>query len=160
MKFTKLQGSGNDFVLLEAGESPRDWSQLAIAMCDRHFGIGADGLLLVLPSKKADFKMRMIDPDGSEAEACGNGLRCLVKYVLEKGLIKKTTRKVTVETIAGIREAEPEGKERREVNIKVSMGEPRFAAGDISLVIEPGGELVDIKKMLGYPLTIANTSLL
>ena len=160
MKFTKLQGSGNDFVLLEAGESPRDWSQLAIAMCDRHFGIGADGLLLVLPSKKADFKMRMIDPDGSEAEACGNGLRCLVKYVLEKGLIKKTTRKVMVETIAGIREAEPEGKERREVNIKVSMGEPRFAAGDISLVIEPGGELVDIKKMLGYPLTIANTNLL
>jgi len=160
MKFTKLQGSGNDFVLLEAGQSLCDWSQLAIAMCDRHFGIGADGLLLVLPSKKADFKMRMIDPDGSEAEACGNGLRCLVKYALEKGLIKKTTRKVTVETIAGIREAEPEGKERREVNIKVSMGEPRFAAGDISLVIEPGGELVDIKKMLGYPLTIANTNLL
>jgi len=160
MKFTKLQGSGNDFVLLEAGQSRRDWSQLAIAMCDRHFGIGADGLLLVLPSKKADFKMRMIDPDGSEAEACGNGLRCLVKYALEKGLIKKTTRKVTVETIAGIREAEPEGKERREVNIKVSMGEPRFAAGDISLVIEPGGELVDINKMLGYPLTIANTNLL
>ncbi|NQT31484.1 MAG: diaminopimelate epimerase [Deltaproteobacteria bacterium] len=160
MKFTKLQGSGNDFVLLEAGESLRDWSQLAIAMCDRHFGIGADGLLLVLPSKMADFKMRMIDPDGSEAETCGNGLRCLVKYVLEKGLIKKTTRKVTVETIAGVRKAEAEGKERGVANIKVSMGEPKFGTGDIPVVIEPGGELVDIKQLLGYPLTIANTNLL
>jgi len=160
MKFTKLQGSGNDFVLLEAEESRRDWPQLAIAMCDRHFGIGADGLLLVLPSKKADFKMRMIDPDGSEAEACGNGLRCLVKYVLEKGLVKKTTRKMTVETIAGLRKAEPEGKERGVASIKVSMGEPRFGIGDIPVVIEPGGELVDIKMMLGYPLTIANTNLL
>jgi diaminopimelate epimerase len=160
MKFAKLQGSGNDFVLLEAGQFQRDWSRLAIAMCDRHFGIGADGLLLILPSKVADFKMRMIDPDGSEAEACGNGLRCLVKYVLEKGLLKKTTCKVLVETIAGVREAEAEGKERRVASIKVSMGEPRFAAGDIPLVIEPGGELVDIKKMLGYPLTIANTNLL
>ncbi len=160
MKFTKLQGSGNDFVLLEADESRRDWSQLAIAMCDRHFGIGADGLLLVLPSNKADFKMRMIDPDGSEAEACGNGLRCLVKYVLEKGLIKKTTRKTTVETIAGVRKAEAEGKERGVDSIKVSMGEPKFGTGDIPVVIEPGGELVDIKKMLGYPLTIANTNLL
>ncbi len=160
MKFTKLQGSGNDFVLLEADESRRDWAELAIAMCDRHFGIGADGLLLVLPSNKADFKMRMIDPDGSEAEACGNGLRCLVKYVLEKGLIKKTTRKMTVETIAGVRKAEAEGKERGVASIKVSMGEPKFGTGDIPVVIEPGGELVDIKKMLGYPLTIANTNLL
>ena len=89
MKFTKVQGSGNDFVLLEADESRQDWSRLAVAMCDRHFGIGADGLLLVLPSDKADFKMRMFDPDGSEAEACGNGLRCLAKYVLEKGLFDK-----------------------------------------------------------------------
>jgi len=160
MKFTKVQGSGNDFVLLEADESKRDWSRLAVAMCDRHFGIGADGLLLVLPSNKADFKMRMFDPDGSEAEACGNGLRCLVKYVLEKGLFNKNASQMNVETMAGTRKVKLEGTGGKIASIEVSMGEPRFAAGDIPLVIEPGGELVDIKKMLGYPLTIDNTNLL
>jgi diaminopimelate epimerase len=160
MKFTKLQGSGNDFVLLEAGQSRRDWSQLAIAMCDRHLGIGADGLLLVLPSKLADFKMRIFNPDGSEAEACGNGLRCLVRYVLEKGLVKTATGQMLVETMSDTRKVEAKGKEGRVANIKVSMGKPKFGAGDIPLVIEPGGDLVDIKKMLGYPLTIANTNLL
>jgi diaminopimelate epimerase len=160
MNFTKLQGSGNDFVLLETDESRRDWSRLAIAMCDRHFGIGADGLLLVLPSSKADFKMRMFDPDGSEAEACGNGLRCLVKYVLEKGLFDKDAARMTVETIAGIRKVKLEGAGGKIAGIKVSMGKPKFAAGDIPMVIEPGGELVDIKKMLGYPVTIENTNLL
>jgi diaminopimelate epimerase len=160
MKFTKVQGSGNDFVLLEADEAQQDWSRLAIAMCDRHFGIGADGLLLVLPSSKADFKMRMFDPDGSEAEACGNGLRCLVKYVLEKGLVKSATRRMTVETMPGIRKVELEGTGGRVASIKVSMGKPKFAAGEIPVVIEPGGELVDIKKMLGYPVTVENTKLL
>ncbi len=160
MKFTKVQGSGNDFVLLEAGESKRDWSRLAISMCDRHFGIGADGLLLVLPSNKADFKMRIFDPDGSEAEACGNGLRCLVKYVLEKGLFNKNASQMNVETMAGIRKVKLEGTGSKIASIEVSMGGPRFGAGDIPLVIEPGGELVDIKKMLGYPLTIDNTNLL
>jgi diaminopimelate epimerase len=160
MKFTKVQGSGNDFVLLEAGEPRRDWSRLAVAMCDRHFGIGADGLLLVLSSNKADFKMRMFDPDGSEAEACGNGLRCLVKYVLEKGLFSKNASQMQVETMAGIRKVKLEGAGGKTAAIEVSMGEPKFTAGDIPLVIEPGGELVDIKKMLGYPLTIENTNLL
>jgi len=160
MKFTKVQGSGNDFVLLEAGEPRRDWSRLAISMCDRHFGIGADGLLLVLPSNKADFKMRMFDPDGSEAETCGNGLRCLVKYVLEKGLFNKNASQMRVETIAGIRKVKLEGAGSKIASIEVSMGKPKFGAGDIPLIIEPGGELVDIKKMLGYPLTIDNTNLL
>jgi diaminopimelate epimerase len=160
MKFTKVQGSGNDFVLLETYETQHDWSRLAIAMCDRHFGIGADGLLLVLASNKADFKMRMFDPDGSEAEACGNGLRCLVKYVLEKGLVKAATRRMTVETMPGIRKVELEGTGGRVASIKVSMGKPKFAAGEIPVVIEPGGELVDIKKMLGYPVTVENTKLL
>jgi len=160
MKFTKVQGSGNDFVLLEGRQAQQDWSQLAIAMCDRHFGIGADGLLLVLPSKVADFKMRVIDPDGTEAEACGNGLRCLAKYVLEKGLISSATHQMLVETIAGIRKVKLEGTGSRVANIKVSMGEPKFGASDIPVVIEPGKDIVDIKKMLGYPVTIDNTNLL
>ena len=160
MKFTKVQGSGNDFVLLEADESRQDWSRLAVAMCDRHFGIGADGLLLVLPSNKADFKMRIFNPDGTEAEACGNGLRCLAKYVSEKGLVKTATSQMLVETISDNRRVELELAGGRVASIKVSMGKPRFAASDIPVVIEPGGELVDIKKMLGYPVTIENTKLL
>ena len=160
MKFTKVQASGNDFVLLEATQAQQDWSRLAVAMCDRHFGIGADGLLLVLPSNKADFKMRMFNPDGPEAEACGNGLRCLVRYVLEKGLVNVTTRQMRVETIAGIRKVKLEGAGGQVASIKISMGKPKFAAADIPMVMEPGGELVDIKKMLGYPLTIDKTNLL
>ncbi|GAI14009.1 unnamed protein product, partial [marine sediment metagenome] len=86
MNFTKVQGAGNDFILVEADKAQRDWPQVAIAMCDRHFGVGSDGLLLMLPSNNADFQMRVFNSDGSEAEACGNGLRCLAKYALHKGL--------------------------------------------------------------------------
>ena len=88
MRFTKVQGAGNDFVLVETDNATgQDWSKLAIAMCCRRFGVGSDGLLLLMPSKAADFEMRMYNPDGSAAEACGNGLRCLIKYVLEKQLL-------------------------------------------------------------------------
>jgi diaminopimelate epimerase len=160
MKFTKLQASGNDFVLLETYETQHNWSRLATAMCDRHLGISADGLLLALPSKMADFKMRMFDPDGTEAEACGNGLRCLVKYVLERGLVRTGTSQLLVETPAGVRKVELEWSGSRAASIKVSMGEPKFAAGEIPVVVEPGGDVVDIKKMLGYPLTIDKTNLL
>ncbi len=89
MNFTKVQGAGNDFILVEASEVKLDWSQMAVAMCDRHFGIGADGLLVLLPSPLADFQMHIFNPDGSEAEACGNGLRCLAKYVIDKGLLSR-----------------------------------------------------------------------
>ncbi len=157
MRFTKLQGSGNDFVLVEAEEAQRDWSKLAIAMCDRHFGVGADGLLLVLPSEVADLKMRVFDPDGSEAGACGNGLRCLAEYASKKGLIKPTYQ-LSVETISGIRKIEPQEKSGQD-NFRVGMGEPKFRASDIPVVIEPGREVVDIKSMLSYPITVEGTEL-
>ncbi len=160
MKFTKLQGSGNDFVLVEADEARRDWPQLAVAMCDRHFGVGADGLLLVSPSEVADFKMRVFDPDGSEARACGNGLRCLVKYALEKGLIRAAAHQMLVETISGIRKIGLHGIGSQVANIKVGMGEPKFKASDIPVVIEPGKDLVDIKSMLSYPVTVKDADLL
>jgi len=149
MNFTKLQGAGNDFVLVETDEARRDWSPLAVAICDRHFGVGADGLLLVSPSKVADFKMRVFDPDGSEARACGNGLRCLAEYALQKGLIRAAPR-LSVETISGIRKIELPGRG----NIRVGMGEPGFKAGDIPVVIEAGRDLIDIKSMMGYPVTV------
>jgi len=160
MNFTKVQGAGNDFILVEADEAQRDWSQLAVAMCDRHFGVGADGLLLVSPSEVADFKMRVFDPDGSEARACGNGLRCLVKYALEKGLIRAAAHQMLVKTISGIRKIELHGLGSQVANIKVGMGEPKFRASDIPVVIEPGKDLVDIKSMLSYPVTVEDADLL
>jgi len=76
MKFTKMQGAGNDFVVIDAKNNRQNWKELAIKMCDRHYGIGADGLLVFLPSKVANFKMRIFNADGSESAVCGNGLRC------------------------------------------------------------------------------------
>ncbi len=108
MKFTKLQATGNDFVLIEAEGMRRDWPKLSRAMCDRRFGVGSDGLILLLPSKKADFRMRMFNPDGSEAEVCGNGLRCFARYVVSTGLAD-ARRSITIETSAGIKTAVPAG---------------------------------------------------
>ena len=157
MKFAKLQGAGNDFVLVETSDAERDWSQLAIAMCDRHFGVGADGLLLLSPSKIADFQMREFNPDGSESEACGNGLRCLVKYVLDTKLVNTGAREVSIATIPGVRRFQPD--KTGGTGIKVGMGIPRFAAEDIPVVMEPGKrELVDIK-LITYPVTVAGKEL-
>lgn len=159
MKFTKLQGAGNDFILVETSDMRRDWSQLAIAMCDRHFGIGADGLLLLLPSKIADFQMREFNPDGSESEACGNGLRCLVRYVMDTKLANTAAQEVSIETVPGVRRFRPDKAGGKTSRIQVGMGIPKFTAEDIPVVIEPGRrELVDIK-LITYPVTIAGKEL-
>ena len=161
MNFTKMQGAGNDFILVAADDAPRDWPQTGIAMCDRHFGIGADGLLLVMPSDTADFRMRIFNPDGSEAEACGNGLRCLVRYVLDRGLVDAEAQEILVETVSGTRKARLHKAEGKVVRIQVSMGEPKFRAKDIPVIIEPDEEnLLDIKPILDYPVTIENRELL
>lgn len=103
--FTKMQGTGNDFVVLDCVAHP-EYLDFALTparaskMCDRHYGIGADGLVLVLPSELADIQMRIINSDGSEAEMCGNGIRCFARYVYEQNIVKKET--MTVETLAGI----------------------------------------------------------
>ena len=86
MKFAKMQATGNDFILIGGGQEERNWPELSRAMCHRHFGVGSDGLILIFPSKVAELGMRMFNPDGSEAEACGNGLRCVARYALAKGL--------------------------------------------------------------------------
>jgi len=161
MDFTKMQGAGNDFVLVETSEIQRDWSQLAIAMCNRHFGIGADSLLVLLPSDKADFQMHTFDSDGSEAEACGNGIRCVAKYVFEKGLISTKTDQIKVETVAGIRDIKLNKNGDKLTNIQAKMGEPQFRADQIPVIIKPDeSSVVDIKSMLSYPVTIDGTDLL
>ena len=157
MNFTKVQGTGNDFILVEASEINLDWSQTAVAMCDRHFGIGADGLLVLLPSHLADFQMHIFNPDGSEVEACGNGLRCLAKYVIDRGLAKSGAQEISVETVAGIRKAKIYRAVGKLAKIQVGMGEPKFGAKDIP-VVESG--LVDIKSMLSHHVSIGSRELL
>jgi diaminopimelate epimerase len=155
MDFTKMQGAANDFVLIETGNALSEWPELAIAMCDRHLGIGADSLLLLLPSNKADFKMRIFDADGSEAETCGNGIRCLAKYIFEKGLISRETDEITIETIAGISKVKLEKKGGKLMKIWANMGKPEFSAARIPVDIKPGeGNVVDIKSMLCYKVTM------
>jgi len=161
MKFTKLQGTGNDFVLVETSDERRDWSNLALAMCERHFGIGSDGLLLLLPSNKADFRMRMFDPDGSEAEACGNGIRCLARYVYDNGLIDASTSQISVETIVGVRRLKLNKEAGRLVSIQAGMGEPAFKAEEIPVKLEQGREqIVYINNMMSYAVNIDGTELL
>ncbi len=165
MNFTKVQGAGNDFILVEASEINLDWSRMAVAMCDRHFGIGADGLLVLLPSHLADFQMHIFNADGSEAEACGNGLRCLAKYVIDRGLANTGTQEILVETVAGIRKVkfhkEVIYREGEPAKIQVGMGEPKFGAKEIPVVIESKeGNLVDIKSMLSYHVSVGGKELL
>jgi diaminopimelate epimerase len=157
MRFTKLQGLGNDFVLVDARSTDRDWSRRAVKICNRHLGIGADGLLVLMLSDKADFRMRIFNPDGSEAEACGNGLRCFVRYLADSKLISSDT--CSIETIAGIRPANILKNEKGGVEIQVGMGAPEFKPEKIPVATESGkGQMFDI--MLGdYPLEMSGRKL-
>lgn len=155
MKFTKMQGAGNDFVLIETADSRRNWSRLAVAVCDRHFGIGADGLLLIMPSKVADFRMRIFNLDGSEAEACGNGLRCSAKYVLDRKLAGTRRREMTVETMCGTRTVKFSKRGSKVTRIQTGMGKPAFGADEIPVTIESGGEkLAKGKPILNYQIEV------
>ncbi len=159
MNFTKMQGAGNDFIMVETSDAGRDWSQLAVAMCGRHFGVGGDGLLLVMPSNIADFRMRTFNADGSEAEACGNGLRCLVKYVVDKGLVDTSARGITVETLGGVRGARLHRTGGKLAEIQVSMGKPKFTAQEIPVEVGSGeSRALDI--ILDYPVIIDGEELI
>ena len=121
--FTKMHGLGNDYVYMDAiNQKIENRSELAKFVSDRHFGIGSDGLILICPSEKADFRMQMFNQDGSEAEMCGNGIRCVGKFVYDKGLTNKTT--ITVETLAGIKTLVMTEKNGKIEAVRVDMGEP------------------------------------
>ena len=123
IKFTKMHGLGNDYVYIDAiNQNIENMSSLAKFVSDRHFGIGSDGLILICKSDIADFKMRMFNSDGSEAEMCGNGIRCVGKFVYDKGLTDKKT--LTIETLAGIKTLKLNTKEGKVETVKVDMGEP------------------------------------
>ena len=144
MHFAKMHGTGNDFVLIEAKGDEHDWPRLAAAMCDRHFGVGADGILLVLPSDKAAVRMRVLNPDGSEPEMCGNGIRCLAKYAVERGLVRPEDDRFDVETGAGVLTVLVLGDGRRVEKVRVGMGRPRLAADEIPVLVNADPPLVNI----------------
>jgi diaminopimelate epimerase len=124
MRFTKMQGAGNDYLFLDCirNSLPRDPVGLSRAMSNRHFGVGSDGLILICPSETADAKMRMFNADGSEAEMCGNGLRCLAKYVYDHGLVRKPT--LQIETGRGILKVDLEIVDGSVRQATIDMGEP------------------------------------
>jgi len=152
VNFVKLQGTGNDFILIDARSLERDWAAVARDMCHRHFGVGADGLLLVLPSETADLHLRMFNPDGSEAEACGNGLRCFAKYAVESGLVGSA--EFMVETLAGTRSV----RTQAEKGVQVAMGIPTFDPAAVPVVVERRDKQ-DPTPVVDYPITIGDSEL-
>ena len=133
IKFTKMHGLGNDYVYIDAiNQKIENESSLAKFVSNRHFGIGSDGLILICKSEVADFKMRMFNSDGSEAEMCGNGIRCVGKFVYDKGLTNKTT--VKIETLAGIKTLILNTKDEKVETARVDMGEPILEAEKIPVI--------------------------
>ncbi|MFV9509942.1 diaminopimelate epimerase [Tepidibacillus sp. LV47] len=123
MEFTKMHGLGNDFVVVAHFEDvPKNVNQLAIDICNRNFGVGADGLVFILPSDKADVRMRIFNADGTEAEQCGNAIRCVAKYVYDHNMKKK--EKLSVETLAGIQHVKLHIENNFVSTVEVDMGEP------------------------------------
>lgn len=124
MEFTKMHGLGNDFLLFYGEtELPANVSELAIQWCNRYFGVGADGLVFILPSDEADFRMRIINSDGTEAEQCGNAIRCVSKYVYENGHTDK--ERITIETLgAGVQQVTLQVEQGEVRTVRVDMGEP------------------------------------
>lgn len=134
IRFTKMHGAGNDYIYIDATKScPDNLPEMARVMSDRHKGVGSDGLVAIMPSDVADFRMRMFNADGSEGEMCGNASRCIAKFVYDKGLTSKST--ITLETLAGIKilqisKLNTDGTVRE---VTVDMGKPSFTPQDVPL---------------------------
>ena len=131
MKFTKMHGIGNDYIYFNCLEKEiENPEELSIKLSDRHFGVGGDGIVLILPSDKADFRMRMFNADGSEGKMCGNATRCIGKYVYDKGITDKKER--TLETLSGIKTLKLSVNEKNKVeSVEVNMGEAILKASEI-----------------------------
>ena len=142
MKFTKMQGLGNDYIyvncLEEKVENPEALSR---RVSDRHFGVGADGLVLICPCEEADFRMRMFNADGSEAEMCGNAARCVGRYIHDRGLSSR--EEITLMTGSGIRNLKLTVKEGKAVRVRVDMGEPELKAERIPVRLEGNPVLME-----------------
>ena len=147
MEFTKMNGLGNDFIIVYGEkELPEGVDKLAIQHCNRYFGIGADGLVFILPSESADFRMRIINSDGSEAEQCGNAIRCVAKYVFDNGYTDK--ERMTIETLgAGVQQVELTVQDGKAAYIRVDMGEPILQGLQVPTTI-------DAERVIAQPIEV------
>ncbi len=136
MNFTKLHGTGNDFVVIDARSLDRDWSALAQTICDRHFGVGGDGLILAATSERAPVRMRIFNADGSEAEMSGNGMRCLAKFAVDNGIVAPQGDEFDVETGAGLLRVRSATEGGLVTSVRESMGPPRLAPAEIPVAID------------------------
>ena len=136
MQFTKLHGTGNDFIAVDGREIERDWGALARRICDRHFGVGADGLLVAAVSQRADVRMRIFNSDGSEAEISGNGMRCLVRFAADNGIATPKDGEMSVETGAGVSRVTVNASGGHVIAVRQSMGKPRLDPREIPVAIE------------------------
>ena len=147
MKFTKMEGLGNDYVYVNCLEEKiSDPSKTAIEVSDRHFGIGSDGLILIKPSDKADFFMEMYNADGSQGKMCGNGIRCVGKFVYDYGLTDKT--EITVDTLAGIKYLSLNVENKAVKSVRVNMGKPEFTPALIPVKADGDG-VIDKEFIIG-----------
>lgn len=156
--FTKMQATGNDFVIINYLENKLEYSYKLLAefICDRHYGVGADGILIIEQSKIADFKMKIFNKDGSEAEMCGNGIRCFAKYVYEKRLTDK--EEFTIETLAGVKNVKLQIEGQTVVSVEVHMGEAIFELEKIPVIYlenNYSGKIY-IENIEIYPVSIGN----
>ena len=142
MRFTKMHGIGNDYVYVDCfhDKPPKDPAQVSKVISDRHTGIGSDGLILICPSEQADARMRMFNADGSESEMCGNGIRCVAKYVYDHGIASKRT--MTIETGRGVLTLELQVDANKVRQVRVDMGEPILEPGKIPTTLA-GDRIVD-----------------
>lgn len=149
LPFWKMHGAGNDFVVFEtvpgAPSDDGDWSQLAKAICDRHLGVGADGLIIVLPSAIADRRMRIINADGSEAEMCVNGIRCFVKYCLDRGLVDAPDGAMTVDTLSGVVPVQAmRDADGLVCAVRLELGAPELEPSSVGVQIEQPAPVLDL----------------
>jgi len=145
MKFTKMHGLGNDFVMVDCVREPLEEGTLpefARRVCDRHFGVGADGVILALPSDKADFRMRLINADGSEAEHCGNGIRCVAKLIYDHGHTQ--AERVRIETIGRINVLDLNVSEGIVRTVRVDLGKPAFRRSRVPMTGDPNAEAISV----------------
>ena len=159
MKFTKMEGCGNDYIFVDARSIEADWPALARAMSDRHFGVGGDGLILIMESEAADLRMQMLNADGSEGEMCGNGIRCFAKYAIERGIAGPSRDGLRIETLAGIRTVVPIMENRSVTRARVAMGAPRLRPEEVPVEVDPALARRVGEGVVHYPLSIDGADL-
>ena len=151
LSFSKMHGCGNDFIVVDGRELDLDWSNIALKYCERKFSVGADGLLVVKNSNKAPVKMSMYNPDGSEAQMCGNGIRCFTKYIIENEIVEYQQNGLFIETLAGVLTVYPHKNSNGLIDtVNVSMGEPLFSPDKLPA----SSALLSLPKIIDHKISV------